>query len=134
MALGKLGRALRKTDADTAGMSPSRVSALLNVDRNGPLRLSELAAEEAVNPTMLSRMVADLVEAGLFERTCDPSDRRAAWVGVTAAGAELAARMRQERTAVLEAALAELGPDGDAIVAAVPALELLAESLKARAR
>jgi DNA-binding MarR family transcriptional regulator len=99
------------------------------------VRLAELAESEGVNPTMLSRMVADLVDAGLFERTSDPADRRAAWVGVTRAGADLAARTRSDRTAAVEAALADL-ESGEAarIVAAVPALEALAARLKAGAR
>lgn len=134
IALGKLSRALRKTDT-ASGLTPSRASALLSVDRHGPLRLSELAETEGVNPTMLSRMVADLVDAGLFERTSDPSDRRAAWVGVTPAGADLAARTRLARTEAVDAALSELAPrDAERIIAAVPALESLAAALKAGAR
>ena len=77
-------RRLRPTDAAAAaGMTPARVSALLNLERHGPMRLAELAASEGVNPTMLSRIVADLVDSGLCERSCDPADRRSAWVQVT---------------------------------------------------
>lgn len=95
------------------------------------MRLSELAESEGLNPTMLSRMVGDLVEEGLFTRTSDPADRRAAWVNVTDAGAELAARMRAERTTAVKAAMRELSPaDAEAIVDALPALEQLAEQLQ----
>ena len=86
-AIGRLSRRLRTTAAGrAAGLTPTRISLLLNVDRNGPVRLSELAASEGINPTMLSRVVADLVEQGLLERTSDPGDRRAALVEATPAG------------------------------------------------
>ena len=131
--IGKLHRWLRVTDAGTAaGLAPARVSALLNVDRNGPLRLSQLAEDEGVNPTMLSRMVGDLVDAGLFERTSDAEDRRAAWVQVTPAGAELAARLRHERTVAITGALGALDSyEVELIEAALPALERLAAELRA---
>jgi DNA-binding MarR family transcriptional regulator len=131
-AIGKLHRWLRVTDASrAAGLAPARVSALLNVERNGPLRLSRLAEDEGINPTMLSRMVGDLVDAGLLERTSDAEDKRAAWVGVTPAGRELVQQLRRERTAAVDAALATLDPDDAAqIEAALPALERLAERIK----
>jgi DNA-binding MarR family transcriptional regulator len=130
--IGKLHRWLRVTDAGrAAGLAPARVSALLNVERNGPLRLSRLAEDEGINPTMLSRMVGDLVDAGLLERTSDAEDKRAAWVGVTPAGRELVQQLRRERTAAVDAALATLDPDDAAqIEAALPALERLAARLK----
>src|SRR5271163_2644641 len=122
--IGKLHRSLRVTDASSAaGLAPARVSALLNVERHGPMRLSQLAEDEGVNPTMLSRMVGDLVDLGLFERSSDTADKRAAWVSATAAGAELAARMRNERTEAVTAALAGLEPAQAALIeAALPAL------------
>jgi DNA-binding MarR family transcriptional regulator len=132
-AIGRLNRRLRVTDSGrAAGLAPARVSALLNVDRNGPIRLSDLAEDEGVNPTMLSRMVGDLVATGLLERTNDTDDRRAAWVGITPAGAELAARMRRERTEAVTVALAQLDPEHARLIeAALPALECLGKNLEA---
>src|ERR1700736_3981164 len=61
--IGRLSRRLRPTAAGAAaGLTPTRISILLNVVREGPMRLSELAASEGINPTMLSRVVSDLVE------------------------------------------------------------------------
>jgi DNA-binding MarR family transcriptional regulator len=106
---------------------------LLDVDRNGPMRLSELGAREAINPTMLSRVVADLVEGGLLERSNDPGDRRAAWVNVTRAGHLVSERMRRERTDALNAAMSALGDEEQALIGgALGALEALAEELKER--
>jgi DNA-binding MarR family transcriptional regulator len=129
--ISRLYRRLRVTDASAdAGLTPARASALLHVDRRGPLRLSDLAEAEGLNPTMLSRMVGDLVEAGLFERSCDPGDRRAAWVQVTEAGAELARRMRGERTqAVLNALDGLSSSQRSSVVKALPALEQLVQQL-----
>lgn len=131
-AISRLYRRLRVTDASTAaGLTPARASALLNVERNGPMRLSRLAEAEGLNPTMLSRMVSDLVEAGLLERSSDESDRRAAWVKTTRAGRELARRMRRERTQAVTAALGRLNAaDRKAVEAALPALERLVEQLR----
>jgi DNA-binding MarR family transcriptional regulator len=132
--IGRLSRRLRPTTAGiAAGLTPTRVSILLSVERNGPTRLSEIADAEGINPTMLSRVVADLVEGGLLERTSDERDRRAAWVKATAAGRRLSERMRRERTDAVNLALAELDEsDRRHIEAALPAFERLAEQLKGR--
>jgi DNA-binding MarR family transcriptional regulator len=134
IAIGRLSRRLRQTDAGAAaGMTPTRTSVLLNVVRAGPLRLSELAASEGLNPTMLSRVVTELVDAKLLVRSSDTGDRRAAWVKATAAGRRLAERMRRERTDALNAALGALSKDERReLEAALPAFESLAEHLKDR--
>jgi DNA-binding MarR family transcriptional regulator len=130
--IGKLSRRLRPTkSAIAAGLTPTRTAVIIAVVREGPIRLSELAAVEGINPTMLSRVIADFGQDGLVQRTCDEGDRRAAWVTATPAGKRLVERMRRERTAALNAALEEL-PDIDlgSIQQALPALEALADQLK----
>lgn len=130
--VSRLYRHLRATDASAhPALTPARASALLLVDRRGSIRLSELAEAEGLNPTMLSRMVSDLVDAGLLARTSDPRDRRAAWAEVTDAGAELARHMRDQRTeAVLRAFDVLAVGERNAIIKALPALERLIEPLK----
>jgi DNA-binding MarR family transcriptional regulator len=134
MAIGKLSRRLRPTAAAiAAGLTPTQISLLLNVARQGPIRLAELAAAEAINPTQLSRSVAHLVDIGAVQRASDQGDRRAAWVKPTAAGRRLADKIRRERTDALNQALCDLAPDERRrIEDAVPALERLAEILKDR--
>jgi DNA-binding MarR family transcriptional regulator len=101
--------------------------------REGPVRLSELAEAESINPTMLSRVIAALAEEGLLKRVCDEGDRRAAWVRATAAGRRLAERMRRERTDALLVGLAGMSEsERRAIEEALPALEQLSEQLKVR--
>ena len=57
--IGRLSRRLRPTAAAVeAGLTPTRVSVLLHVERAGPVRLSELGAAEGINPTMLSRVIS----------------------------------------------------------------------------
>lgn len=130
--IGRLSRRLRPTPAAVeAGLTPTKIAVLQTVARRGPMRISELAESEGLNPTMLSRVTADLVEAGLFERSSDRGDRRAAWVNATVAGERLSERIRRERTDALKLALADLSePDRRMIEGAVPALEQLAEQLK----
>jgi DNA-binding MarR family transcriptional regulator len=132
--IGRLSRRLRPTEAGiAAGLTPTRIAVLMTVRRGGPLRLSELASAEGLNPTMLSRVISDLVDAGLLERVSDERDRRAAWVKATAAGGRLAERMRRERTDALNVALESLGDDERRrIETAIDALEGLAAQLKDR--
>ena len=130
--IGKLSRRLRPTPtAVAAGMTPTRSSVLLTVVRAGSIRLSDLAAAEAINPTQLSRSIAQLVEGGLVQRAADEGDRRAAWVKPTPAGKRLAERIRRERTDALNVALEGLSAaERERIVVALDALEQLAEGLK----
>ncbi|MBV8220084.1 MAG: MarR family transcriptional regulator [Solirubrobacterales bacterium] len=130
--IGRLSRRLRPTAAAvTAGLTPTKISILLTVVREGPIRLSDLSTGEGINPTQLSRTVAHLVEAGLIERAADEGDRRAAWVKPTPAGRRLAERIRRERTDALKLALEGLdNTERDRIVAALDGLEHLAEQLR----
>jgi DNA-binding MarR family transcriptional regulator len=132
--IGKLSKRLRQTSAGAdAGLTPTRISVLLAVARQGPVRISELAGSEGINPTMLSRVIADLAEAGLLQRVSDQRDRRAAWIKATEEGRRLAQRMRRERTDALNLALQGLPPaDRRQIETVISALEGLAEQLKGR--
>jgi DNA-binding MarR family transcriptional regulator len=128
--VSRLSRLLRSTQAAT-GLTPTQISVLVTVVRLGPIKLGDLAAFEGLNPTMLSRIVAQLGEAGLVRRAPHPDDRRAGLVEATAAGRRLRERIRQERNDALAAQLAGLDEaELDALGAALPTLELLAERLK----
>jgi DNA-binding MarR family transcriptional regulator len=130
-----VGKLSRRVNGSTRGetMTPSQLSVLGSVARQGPLRLSELAELETLNPTMLSRIVANLDEAGLVHRRSDPDDRRAGLVEVTAAGRRTYDRLKAQRAKVLLDGLHELDPrDVAAVEAALPALEHLIEALSRR--
>jgi DNA-binding MarR family transcriptional regulator len=134
--LGRLSKQLRTTTASTdAGLTPTKISVLLSVDRRGRSRISEIAELEALNPTLLSRTISTLVDAGLLDRVCDAGDRRAAWVQVTDEGHLLAERMRRERTEVVNRGMSALPAAERRIVEqAIPALEALADELRDRRR
>jgi DNA-binding MarR family transcriptional regulator len=131
MVFGQLARRLRPTKAGLAAdLTPTRVAVLLNTVRNGPIRLAEVAEQEGLNPTLLSRTVANLADDGLVTRTADEADRRSAWLDATPAGRELAERIRAQRTQAVQVALEELSPQERTLVeAALPALEQLAQRL-----
>lgn len=128
-ALMKLVRWLRRVDAGAAGgCTPAEISVLTAVARSGPCGVGSLAHSEQLNPTMLSRLIGHLIEQGLLAREDDPSDRRAALVSATGEGRRLHERLRSERTRALGSLLGQLDSDqADAVLAALPALESLAE-------
>ena len=74
---------------------------LATIFRLGPVRLSDLAAEEGLNPTMLSRIVGKLESAGLVVRTPDVADGRVAFVTASKDGRRLVDKVRRERTDAL---------------------------------
>jgi DNA-binding MarR family transcriptional regulator len=132
-----LARIARQLDRQTRGeqsrpdtLTRTQISVLATVSWRGPLRISELADVEGINPTMLSRIVGKLENAGLLERRPDPDDGRAALVGTTPDGDEMHHRLRAERTRLLARRLAAV-PDGESarLLDALPALEALADAL-----
>ncbi|MBV8910763.1 MAG: MarR family transcriptional regulator [Gammaproteobacteria bacterium] len=129
--IGRLARRLRPTPAArAAGLTPTKSSVLLGVVGSGATRLADLAASESLNPTMLSRVIADLAQSGLLARTSDEGDRRSAWVAATPAGERLAERIRRERTDALGAALERLSEaERNHLERALGALEALAVEL-----
>ena len=117
--------------AREAGLTPTAISVLLNVARNAPIRMGDLAESEGVNPTMLSRAISGMVDKGLLERMSDLDDRRAAWVSITKQGRRLTERIKSERTEALNSAMGELSrEERGAIERALPALEALDQQLK----
>ena len=53
------------------------------------MRAGDLAEAEAINPTLLSRVLGHLEEAGLVARGADPEDARCTLVSATPAGTRL---------------------------------------------
>jgi DNA-binding MarR family transcriptional regulator len=129
-AVARISRRLRHTQSDRA-LSPSEWEVLATVARSGSIRVADLAAAEGFNPTMLSRIAAKLEAGGLVERVQDREDGRVAHLAVTATGRRLHAAVRAERTDALLVALDRLTErDRRALVAALPALEAVADHLR----
>jgi DNA-binding MarR family transcriptional regulator len=130
--VARLGRTLRLTHVD-GSLSPSQREVLSTIVREGPLRLSELAAGEGLNPTMLSRIVGHLETAKLVTRTSDGADARVVHLTPTDAGRALCEEMRNERTDALLYALNQLSADQRRVILeALPVLELFEDSLRKR--
>lgn len=125
-----LARVSRQLDRHSRGgsLSTTQASVLASTAKHGPVRISDLAEFEGVNPTMLSRIVAKLEDAGLLRRRPDPDDGRAALVETTEAGLTLHRTLRDERTRLLTDRLAAMPADrATQLLAALPALEALAQ-------
>jgi DNA-binding MarR family transcriptional regulator len=93
LVIARMARRLRQEAG--GDLSPSLSSALASIDRHGPLTPSELAVRERVQRPTITRILGRLEDAGLVERTADPTDRRSSLIARTAAGHEL---MREQRT------------------------------------
>jgi len=134
---GVIPRIARQFNETSTGadLTPTQYSVLALVHVRGPLGLAELTELEGLNPTMLSRIVKVLDERGLIRRLPDPSDMRAARVEVTPAGEQLHDQIREQRTQVLAEWLERLPAEtAELLLAAVPALEALAETVKSPPR
>ena len=131
-ALARLNRSLRFTQAQK-DLSSSHREVLMAIARSGTIRLSELAREEGLNPTMLSRIVGKLEAAGMVTRTCDPHDARVIHLAATPEGMALREAIRGERTDALLYALRNLSKEEkQALSAATPALEAIVARLRER--
>jgi len=130
--IGKLSRRLRTIDAES-GLTPTQSSVLGTVVRFGRMRLSEVAREEGINATVLSRSIGMLESRGLVRRIVDEEDRRAASLEPTPAGKRVVRRVRDARSDVLRGQIDLLeASDRQRIAEVVPVLELLVERLNDR--
>jgi DNA-binding MarR family transcriptional regulator len=109
-------------------LSSTAAFTLARLSRDGPCRLTELAAHEKVSQPAMTQLVSRLEGQGLAERCSEPGDARVVNVAVTAAGEELIARRRAARAARFADLFAMLpGHHQAALTGALPALQLLAE-------
>jgi DNA-binding MarR family transcriptional regulator len=123
--------ALRSAAPPRSGLSLTAAATLARLQRSGPARLTELAGAEGVSQPSMTTLIARLAEQGLVARSADPRDGRAVVLSLTAAGRELLAQRRAERTTQLTGPLAELPPaDVRALADALPALVRLAGALR----
>jgi DNA-binding MarR family transcriptional regulator len=128
-ALLGLGRLLRNIDAGS-GLTPTEMAVVAAVDRCGPIRPSDLARHQALNPTMLSRVLTRLVEDGTLARDECPGDGRVALMSVTVRGRQLHQQLQAARAAALRRHMGRLPlSQQQAVSAALPALEALVELL-----
>jgi DNA-binding MarR family transcriptional regulator len=129
-AVGRLARELNATATDE-GLTPSQASVLATVSVRGPIGVADLADVEHLNPTMLSRVLGALYDAGLVERRQNPGDLRAAFYEATPAGREVHERVKAQRAELVLGGIAGLSTDErTALRDALPALEALADAVR----
>jgi DNA-binding MarR family transcriptional regulator len=130
--IGRLARLLNAAPV-SENLTPTQASVLGIVAHRGPIGMTEVADIEGLNPTMLSRVVAKLVDDGFLTRQPDPADQRAVQLGVTDAGRDVHLRIIKSRTETVARILDGLSPDvTEALHDALPALEALAEGLRTK--
>jgi len=132
VSLGRLGRCLRVTHVGS-NLSLSQREVLMAIVRSDSIRLSELARQEGLNPTMLSRIVTKLEAAELIVRAADPLDARVVHVTPTKKALALRDTIRNERTDALLYALDGLSKDERTSLAVVsPILDILVARMRER--
>lgn len=130
--IGRLARLLNAAPV-SENLTPTQASVLGLVAHRQPIGMTELAELEGLNPTMLSRVVAKLVDDDMVRRMPDPADQRAIQLEATDRGHEVHRRIIDSRTETVAKILDGLSPDvTDALLDALPALEALAEGLRTK--
>ncbi|HST47942.1 MarR family winged helix-turn-helix transcriptional regulator [Jatrophihabitans sp.] len=77
----------------------------------GASRLTTIAERTGLDPSTVSRQVADLEKAGLLARDTDPEDRRAILLKATAEGQQMLDRLTRGRRRRMERLLSDWSPD-----------------------
>jgi DNA-binding MarR family transcriptional regulator len=126
VAVGRLHR--RLAQRASGELTFAQISALVTVEKHGPIRQGELAAREKVAAPSMTRTVGGLIEAGLVEKIPDPEDGRSCHIVVTPTAHALLDKVRSERAAMLTERVSRLTAEQYAtLVAALPVIEQLAE-------
>ena len=79
---GKLKRRLRE-QADVGDLTHAQMSALLRLEKDGPMTASALARAEGMRPQSMAPVIAVLESAGLVSGAPDPSDGRQTLLSIT---------------------------------------------------
>jgi MarR family transcriptional regulator for hemolysin len=111
--IAETAHALRKAfDRMAVGLGVTRAQwkVLFRLERQPGLRQVELADILDVEPITLCRIVDRLEEAGLVERTSDPSDRRAWRLHVTANAQPLIEKLKAVGSELVEDAFSGIDP------------------------
>jgi DNA-binding MarR family transcriptional regulator len=100
-----------------AGLGLTASVALSTLDREGPARVTTLAAAGSIGQPTMTELVQRLERQGLVTRVEDPADGRAALVTITDTGRALLDDQRRERHERLAEMLAALPDEDEATLA-----------------
>ena len=113
--------------ADTHELTPSQLSVLSRLGKEGPASASDLAAAERIRPQSVAATLAVLEERGLVVRRPDPDDGRRQLVSLSPAGTAVFDDRRRHSEEWLSRALEErlTEPERRTVVEAIALLEKL---------
>jgi len=135
-AMGAVRRATRhaaRGSTDAVALPPARSELLRLAARRPGIGVAEAAQELRLAPNSVSTMVSKLKEDGLLSRGRAESDGRSVRLTVTEAGTARVEQWRDIRAELAGRALERLPlADRQALIAAAPALNRLAEQLEDR--
>lgn len=129
-SVGLLLRRLRQVRPEGELSLPEN-SAIVRLERSGPMTPSALAKLEQISPQSVGATIAALESRGLVERRQDPADGRRILLSVTEAGLVALSDRRNARTEQLAQALSS-GFSAEELAqlhAAAPLIERLAQSI-----
>ncbi|WP_329137868.1 MarR family transcriptional regulator [Streptomyces sp. NBC_01476] len=126
--LSQLVRRLRAASGED-GLTPSQVSVMGRLLREGPATTAALARAELVRPQSMGATLAVLEEHGLVTRAPHPTDGRQVVFSLTPAGTHLHGTARQARRGWLAEALESglTAPEQRVLAEAIPLLRRLVE-------
>jgi DNA-binding MarR family transcriptional regulator len=93
------------------GLDTAAFSLLFTLVRCGPKRQGELAEQALLDPSTVSRHVAQLARAGYVQRRPDPQDGRAVQLVATDEGTALAREIGRRRQSMIAKALSGWAPE-----------------------
>ncbi|MGH3510060.1 MAG: MarR family winged helix-turn-helix transcriptional regulator [Nocardioidaceae bacterium] len=105
--LRRVQRIHLSTSTGSMSLERSAYGIMCKLADQGPQRLGALAINFGLDPSTITRQVQALEEAGLAERTSDPSDRRASILDLTPIGRTTLTDTRDHRRKRFAAAMAD---------------------------
>jgi len=132
--LMRLGEATRRSTGGPAHRALDRAAYVIlrQLEKDGPLNVSALAAALNLDGSTVTRQVTALQNDGLIERRRDPNDGRGTVIAATALGLEQVDAVRQARRLVYGTVLKDYTPEEKRELAVV--LERFTEALAVHMR
>jgi DNA-binding MarR family transcriptional regulator len=134
LAIGRLYRSFRHDGGDH-DLTIEQLTLLATLGRNGPIRLGDLAIQEGIQPSTLTRSIGSLAARELVIPSVSAGDRRATTVVISETGRTMLDTAWEFRSSRLAARIAQLpAADRAALIDALPLLESLLDESDEPAR